>query len=121
MFGVVLPFALIPAVLLCSCKKTTQKLGRKPTARAYRQGPPQDDFREARGQMMDGQLMEAAEGMRRLNARNDIPAALQDWVLIYGGMAELLVGREAESRPLFAQLAERSAAARGTEIGRAHV
>ncbi len=63
---------------------------------------------------MDGDLAGGAEAMKRLNARNDIPAALQDWVLIYGGMAELLVGREKEARNIFGQLAERNAAARTT-------
>ena len=81
-------------------------------AQVKRKGPPGDDFREARGYIFEGNYVEAAEAMRRLNARNDVPEALQDWVLVFGGMAELLVDREKEARPLFAQLAERHAAAR---------
>ena len=107
-FGVVLPLAVLPAVLLSSCTKP------KRVVRATRQGPADEDFRDARTQIMLGNFEEAAESMRKLNARNDVPAGLQDWVMIYGGLTELLLGREKEARPLFAQLAERSAAARGS-------
>ena len=112
--GVVLPFVILPAASVSSCKKAKPRTVVKSVAPVKRKGPPEDDFREARGLIFDGQFAAAAEAMRRLNARNDVPEALQDWVLIYGGMAELLIDQEKEARPLFAQLAERSSAARSS-------
>ncbi|MEO7318492.1 MAG: hypothetical protein ABIZ56_05845 [Chthoniobacteraceae bacterium] len=109
-----LPLVILPALSVSSCKKATPKTSAKLAAQASvkRNGPAEDDFRDARGYIFEGNFAEAAEGMRRLNARNDVPEKYQDWVLIFGGMAELLVDREKESRPLFAQLAERHAASR---------
>ncbi len=114
MLGVVLPFAVLSAFCFSSCKKPAVKTGAKPPAQAAlkRKGPAEDDFRDARGYIFEGDFTAAAEAMRRLNARNDVPEKYQDWVLIYGGMAELLVDREKESRPIFAQLAERHATRR---------
>ena len=112
--GIVLPLVILPAGSVSSCKKATPKAGAKSAAQASvkRKGPAEDDFREARGYIFEGNFTGAAEAMRRLNARNDVPEKYQDWVLIFGGMTELLVDREKESRPLFAQLAERHAAQR---------
>ena len=86
----------------------------KPVARTVKQGPPAEDFSAARGLIMEGNFAEAAERMRALNARKDVPSALQDWVLIFGGLAELLVDREPDARPLFARLSERNAGAKET-------
>ena len=110
--GVVLPCLIFSAVSVSSCKKAAPKAGAKRVSQVKRKGPPEDDFRDARGFVFEGNYADAAEAMRRLNARNDVPEALQDWVLIYGGMAELLVDQEKEARPLFVQLAERHAASR---------
>jgi hypothetical protein len=109
---VALPLAMLSAVLFSSCKKAERKPGSKPVAKVQSKGPPEADFREARTNILVGNFQEAAETMRSLNARNDVPEALQDWVLIFGGMAELLLDREKEALPIFAELAERHAASR---------
>ncbi len=110
--GLFFSLTIFPAVLFSSCKKAPRKPAAKPVAPLQKQGPADADFREARADILVGNYADAAARMRRLNARNDVPAALQDWVMIFGGMAELLEGREKEARPLFAQLAERWAASR---------
>ena len=113
--AVAMAAALFQALLFSSCKKTPPTPGAKRTvARAADKGPPSEVFSAARSLIVDGDFAEAAEKMRSLNARKDVPPALQDWVLIYGGLAELLVNREEDARPLFAQLAERNASARET-------
>lgn len=66
---------------------------------------PELAFSAARMRIIAGNFEDAAESMRNLNARTDLPGAIQDWALAYGGLAELLVGREAEARALFAKLA----------------
>lgn len=111
-FGVLVPLVILPAASVSSCKKAPPKKTTKTVPAAARQGPADVDFKAAREDILAGRFDEAVEAMRRLNARNDVPVALQDWVLIYGGMAELLVDREKEARPYFAQLAERHAASR---------
>ena len=66
---------------------------------------PELAFSAARTRIIAGNFEDGAESMRNLNARTDLPGAIQDWALAYGGLAELLTGREAEARALFAKLA----------------
>ena len=100
------------AVFFSACKKPAVAGPRKPTVRVQRQLAPAAAFSEARQLIENGNYVEAAEAMRSLNARKDVPASIQDWVLMYGGFAELLVDKEADARPLFAKLAERSSGAK---------
>ena len=111
-FAVPVAAVIFQALLFSSCKKGSPTADGKPVPRSEKQGPPAEVFSAARTLIVDGNFAEAAEKMRRLNARNDVPAALKDWVLIFGGLAELLVDREPDARPLFAQLAERNAGAK---------
>ena len=107
--------AIFSALFFSSCDKAAPKtVVKKPVVRPEDKGPPSEVFSAARTLILDGNFEEAAAKMRSLNARKDVPAGIQDWVLIFGGMAELLVDHEADARPLFAKLAERNEAARET-------
>ena len=101
----VVALAVCSALIFSSCKKPTVAVPRKTVARVDRTMAPEDAFRDARSRIGAGDFAEAAEIMRSLNARTDVPASMADWVLAYGGFAELLVDREADARPLFAKLA----------------
>ena len=113
-FPVAIATLVFPALLFSSCEKKAARgpVAKKPVVRAEDKGPPSEVFGAARSLIGDGDFAEAAQKMRSLIARKDVPAALQDWVLIYAGLAELLTGHEEDARPLFAQLAERNASAR---------
>ena len=111
-FPVAISAIIFLTPLFSSCKKAAPGTTAKPVTKAVKQGPPAEDFSAARGLIIEGKYAEAAERMRALNARKDVPPAIQDWVLVFGGLAELLVDRETDARPLFAQLAERNAGAK---------
>ena len=111
--AVAIAAAIFQALLFPACKKAAPgAVVKKPVTRAADKGPPSEVFSAARTLIVNGNFAEAAEKMRGLNARKDVPAGLQDWVLVFGGLAELLVDREPDARPLFAQLAERNAGAK---------
>jgi hypothetical protein len=98
--------ALLPLLAACDNKRPKPAMKWKPPVE--KKGPPDLVFSEARSMIFEGDFENAAVNFRALNARTDVPDSIKDWVLLYGGLAELLMGREPESRPLFTELAERT-------------
>ena len=97
---------LFPAFAFTACKKPVPKAA---TISRDAELPPDRLFTDARTKLDSGKYAEAAEMLRKANAGRGGAASLQDWMLFYGGFAELLNDREAEARPMFATLAERTA------------
>ena len=93
------------ALAFAACEKPAPQTGGKA---AEKDLPPDRLFTEARTKLDTGKYAEAAELLRKANAGRGGAASLQDWMLFYGGFAELLNDREADARALFATLAERT-------------
>ncbi|MHA3774692.1 hypothetical protein ACXR0O_24480 [Verrucomicrobiota bacterium sgz303538] len=100
---------MVPVTLLfSSCDKLLPTSGAKWVPPEQREvQTPDGQFRTARLEIIDGKNAEAAARLRKLDAKNDIPQPMHNWITLYAGLAEMLSGREAEARPLFAKLVER--------------
>ncbi len=100
------------ALFLPACDKSPKAKTKwtPPAEKKISTATPESQFSDARAKIAAGKAAEAAEVLRALDAKGTAPVSLQPWITLYAGLAELLAGRETESRPLFAKLAERAAA-----------
>jgi tetratricopeptide (TPR) repeat protein len=91
--------------------KPTGKLRWKPPEQTQKL-PPEEEFREARLEIMDGKNAQAAARLKKLEARADVTQPLLNWITMYAGIAELQAGNHAASRPLFQKLVDRGPVAK---------
>jgi predicted RNA-binding Zn-ribbon protein involved in translation (DUF1610 family) len=64
-------------------------------------------FKEARELLVSGKFTEAATALEQLAASPNVPQPLLNWITLHQGLALLVDGKEAEARPVFAQIKER--------------
>jgi tetratricopeptide (TPR) repeat protein len=101
---------LLLAFIFTACDKLSSKRGSgsESGAPVKKFVPSEKLFDDARIRLDAAKYAEAVEFLAKAKAQRDAPASLQDWMLLYQGLAEFLAGHDTEARSLFAELAERT-------------